>query len=97
MKKIYLLLAFLTFFTNHAQLSNKHWLPPLHSRDASAISDQYVYMSTNETVPFQVTATDGNGIPYAGSPFTISAASPASFTIGTGQPTNMFLNLSDVK
>ena len=96
MKKIYLLLAFLTFFTNHAQLSNKHWLPPLHSRDASAISDQYVYMSTNETVPFQVTATDGNGIPYAGSPFTISAASPASFTIGTGQPTNMFLNLSDV-
>ena len=96
MKKIYLLLAFLTFFTNNAQLSNKHWLPPLHSRDASAISDQYVYMSTNETVPFQVTATDGNGIPYAGSPFTISAASPASFTIGTGQPTNMFLNLSDV-
>ena len=96
MKKIYLLLAFLTFFTNHAQLSNKHWLPPLHSRDASAISDQYVYMSTNETVPFQVTATDGNGVPYAGSPFTISAASPASFTVGTGQPTNMFLNLSDV-
>ena len=53
-------------------------------------------MSTNETVPFQVTATDGNGIPYAGSPFTISAASPDSFTVGTGQPTNMFLNLSDV-
>lgn len=96
MKKIYLLLAFLTFFTNHAQLSNKHWLPPLHSRDASAITDQYVYISTNETVPFQVTATDGNGVPYAGSPFTISAASPASFTVGTGQPTNMFLNLSDV-
>ncbi len=96
MKKIYILLAFLTFFTNYAQLSNKHWLPPLHSRDATAISDQYIYMSTNETVPFQVVATDGNGIPYAGSPFTISATSPASFTVGTGQPTNMFLNLSDV-
>jgi gliding motility-associated-like protein len=96
MKNIYILLAFLTFFTNYAQLSNKHWLPPLHSRDATAISDQYIYMSTNETVPFQVTATDGNGVPYAGSPFTISAASPASFTVGTGQPTKMFLNLSDV-
>ena len=96
MKKTYILLAFLTFFTNYAQLSNKHWLPPLHSRDASAISDQYIYMSTNETAPFQVFATDGNGIPYTGSPFTISAASPASFTVGTGQPTNMFLNLSDV-
>jgi gliding motility-associated-like protein len=96
MKNIYILLAFLTFFTNYAQLSNKHWLPPLHSRDATAISDQYIYMSTNETVPFQVTATDGNGVPYAGSPFTISAASPASFTVGTGQPTKMFLSLSDV-
>jgi gliding motility-associated-like protein len=96
MKNIHILLAFLTFFTNYAQLSNKHWLPPLHSRDATAISEQYIYMSTNETVPFQVTATDGNGVPYAGSPFTISAASPASFTVGTGQPTNMFLNLSDV-
>ena len=53
-------------------------------------------MSTNETIPFQVTATDGNGTPYAGSPFTISAATPASFTVGTGQPTKMFLNLSDV-
>ncbi|WP_353170684.1 T9SS type B sorting domain-containing protein [Flavobacterium sp.] len=96
MKNIYILLTIFAFFTSHAQLSNKHWLPPLHSRDASAISDQYIYMSTNETVPFQVVATDGNGNPYAGSPFTISAASPASFTVGTGQPTNMFLNLSDV-
>jgi gliding motility-associated-like protein len=96
MKNLYILLTVFAFFTSNAQLSNKHWLPPLHSRDATAISDQYIYMSTNETVPFQVTATDGNGIPYAGSPFTISAASPASFTVGTGQPTKMFLNLSDV-
>ncbi len=96
MKNLYILLTVFAFFTGNAQLSNKHWLPPLHSRDATAISDQYIYMSTNETVPFQVTATDGNGVPYAGSPFTISAASPASFTVGTGQPTKMFLNLSDV-
>lgn len=96
MKKLALLFLLLSSAISFSQLSNKHWIPPIHSRDNSAISDQYIYMSTNETVPFQVTATDGNGVPYAGSPFTISATSPASFTVGTGQPTKMFLNLSDV-
>ena len=96
MKKLALLFLLLSSAISFSQLSNKHWIPPIHSRDNSAISDQYIYMSTNETIPFQVTATDGNGTPYAGSPFTISAATPAFFTVGTGQPTKMFLNLSDV-
>jgi gliding motility-associated-like protein len=96
MKKLALLFLLLSSLISFSQLSNKHWIPPLHSRDITAISDQYIYMSTNETVPFQVTATDGNGTPYAGSPFTISASTPAFFTIGTGQPTKMFLSLSDV-
>ena len=96
MKKLTLLFVLLSSLISFSQLSNKHWIPPLHSRDNSAISDQYIYMSTNETVPFQVIATDGNGTPYAGSPFTISASTPAFFTIGTGQPTKMFLSLSDV-
>jgi gliding motility-associated-like protein len=96
MKKLALLFLLLSSLISFSQLSNKHWIPPLHSRDNTAISDQYIYMSTNETVPFQVTATDGNGVPYAGSPFTISASTPGFFTVGTGQPTKMFLNLSDV-
>lgn len=96
MKKIYILLAFLTFFTNHAQLSNKHWLPPLHSRDATAIENHYLYISTPETVPFQVTVTTGNGTPIAGSPFTISQTTPVVVSVGSGQPTNMFLSLIDV-
>ena len=96
MKKLALLFLLFATAISFSQLSNKHWIPPLHSRDNTAISDQYIYMSTNETTPFQVTATDGNGTPYAGSPFTISATSPAFFTIGTGQPTKMFLSLSDV-
>ena len=96
MKKINLLLAFLTFFTNHAQLSNKHWLPPLHSRDATAIENHYLYISTPETVPFQVTVTTGNGTPIAGSPFTISQTTPVVVSVGSGQPTNMFLSLIDV-
>ena len=96
MKKLYILLAFLTFFTNYAQLSKKHWLPPLHSRDASAIENHYLYISTPETVPFQVTVTTGNGTPITGSPFTISQATPVVVSIGSGQPTNMFLSLVDV-
>ncbi len=96
MKKLALLLLLLSSLISFSQLSNRHWIPPLHSRDNSAISDQYIYMSTNETTPFQVIATDGNGTPYAGSPFTISASTPASFAVGTGQPTKMFLSLSDV-
>jgi gliding motility-associated-like protein len=96
MKKLTLLFVLLSSLISFSQLSNKHWIPPLHSRDNSAISDQYIYMSTNETTPFQVIATDGSGTPYAGSPFTISASTPVSFTIGTGQPTKMFLSLSDV-
>ena len=96
MKKLAILFLLLSSLISFSQLSNKHWIPPLHSRDSGQISDQYIYMSTNETTPFQVTATDGNGTPYAGSPFTISAATPISFTIGTGQPTKMFLSLSDV-
>ena len=96
MRKLALLFLLLSSLISFSQLSNKHWIPPLHSRDNTAIQDQYIYMSTNETTPFQVIATDGSGTPYTGSPFTISASTPASFTVGTGQPTKMFLSLSDV-
>ncbi len=96
MKKIYILLAFLTCLTNYAQLSNKHWLPPLHSRDDTAIENHYLYISTPETVPFQVTVTTGNGTPITGSPFTISQSTPVVVSIGFGQPTQMFLDISDV-
>ena len=96
MKKLFIFLAFFTFFINYAQLSNKHWLPPLHTRDASAIENHYLYISTPETVPFQVTVTTGNGTPIAGSPFTISQSAPVVVPIGLGQPTEMFLDISDV-
>jgi|UPI0004BADA0A gliding motility-associated-like protein len=98
MKKLALLFVLLSSLISFSQLSNKHWIPPLHCRVASNISEQYIYMSTNETTPFQVTATDGSGTPYPGSPFTISATSPRFFYVGTGQGTTskMFLNLGDV-
>jgi len=96
MKKLTLLFLLLYPLISFSQLSNKHWIPPLHSRDASQIDDQYVYLSTPETTPFLVTITDGSGNPYPNSPVLISAATPNFISIGTGQPTKMFLNLSDV-
>jgi gliding motility-associated-like protein len=96
MKNIYILLTFFAFYASNAQLSNKHWLPPLHSRDETAIENHYLYLSTPETVPFQVTVTTGNGTPIAGSPFTISQSTPVVVTVGFGQPTQMFLDITDV-
>ena len=96
MKNYLLILSFFTFFTSQAQLSNKHWLPPLHSRDDSAIQDHYLYISTAEPTPFQVIVTTGNGVPITGSPFTISQTAPAVVNVGNGQPTNMFLDINDV-
>ena len=96
MKKLLVLITFFIFFSSQAQLSNKHWLPPLHSRDDTAIQDHYIYISTAETTPFQVNVTTGNGAPIAGSPFTISQTNPAVVTVGNGQPTSMFLDINDV-
>lgn len=96
MKNILLIVSFFTFFISQAQLSNKHWIPPLHARDESTIQDHYVYISTAETTPFLVTVTTGNGSPIPGSPFTVSRTNPVEVTIGAGQPTQMFLELDDV-
>ena len=96
MRKLALLFLLLSSLISFSQLSNKHWIPPLHCRVASNISEQYIYMSTNETTPFQVTATDGSGTPYTGSPFTISASTPVFFLCRyrTG---NNFKNVSKFK
>jgi gliding motility-associated-like protein len=96
MKKAALLFLLLSSIITFSQLSNKHWIPPLHSRDDSQIEDQYAYLSTAETTAFSVTVTDGLGIPYLGSPFSLSAATPVVISIGFGQPTKMFLDLNDV-
>lgn len=96
MKKIQLIFFLLLNFISYSQLSSRHWIPPLHSRDETAIQDHYIYLSTPETNPFQVTIKTGNGTPIAGSPFTISQNNPVEILVGTGQPTAMFLDISDV-
>ncbi|NHN26547.1 T9SS type B sorting domain-containing protein [Flavobacterium jejuense] len=97
MKK--LLAIFILLLANttcYSQLSNKHWIPPLHSRDNGTVNDHYIYLSTPETTAFQVTVTLGNGVPIGGSPFIISQTTPVRITIGNSQPSSMFLNRNDV-
>ena len=97
MKRIQLLAILLISNLAISQLSNKHWLPPLHARDGSSFVGQHlIYLSTPEPTPFQVTVTNGAGVPINGSPFTISQGNPVSVTVGNGQPSVMFLNQSDV-
>ena len=90
---------FLIIISNvcYSQLSNKHWLPPLHARDGETyVADQYLYLSTPEVTPFQVIVTRGNGMPIAGSPFTISQGNPQTILIANSQPSIMMLSQSDV-
>ena len=80
----------------YSQLSNKHWLPPLHCRDASSVADHYLYLSTQETTPFQITVTDGAGNPIGANPYTISATAPLTIDLGFGQNTKMFVGQTNV-
>ena len=98
MKKIALFFFIFITVSCFAQLSNKHWIPPLHSRNSSnaQIADQYIYLSTAEPTSFLVTVTDGSGIPFVGSPFSLSASNSVKIKIGDQQPSKMFLELIDV-
>lgn len=85
-------------FTNllFSQLSNKHWLPPLHGRVNTDVGDHYLYLSTPEPVAFNVTIRRGDGTLLPGSPFSISQGNPVTIAIGNSQPSDMFVTLSDV-
>lgn len=97
LKKILLFTLFICSQIGFSQLSNKHWLPPLHARDVSVVGQHYIYLSTPEPTPFQVTITNGEGSPINGSPFTISQGNPVSVLIGSSQGnSNMFSSIGDV-
>lgn len=96
LKKVLLFILILISQIGYSQLSNKHWIPPLHSRTEMSIQDHYLYLSTPEVTPFLVTVTDGSGIPFPGSPFSLSATTPVVIEVGNGQPTKMFLDITEV-
>ena len=96
LKKIIFLLVLISNCL-YGQLSNKHWLPPLHAKDGETyVSEHLLYLSTPEPTPFQVTVTDGSGVPITGSPFTISQGNPQSVVIGNVQPSVMMLAQADL-
>ena len=95
--RLFSILLFLICTNAFSQLSKKHWIPPIHARDGqSTVLDHYIYLSTPEITPFQVSITTGNGTPINGSPFTISSGNPIKVLIGNSQPSVMFLNQNDV-
>ncbi|MQP24483.1 T9SS type B sorting domain-containing protein [Flavobacterium sp. LMO8] len=96
LEKISVLLFIIISNISFSQLSNKHWLPPLHARDGGVVAEHYIYLSTPEATPFQVNITNGEGTPITGSPFTISQGNPVRILIGNGQGTTMFSSLADV-
>jgi gliding motility-associated-like protein len=96
MSKKILFILLLISSVNYAQLSNKHWIPPLHARDGNVVNEHYIYLSTPYETPFEVTVTNGSGTPVFGSPFTISQSNPRRIFIGNTQPSLMFLEISDV-
>lgn len=94
-----LLLVGILFFLSlgsYSQLSNKHWLPPLHARTSALVDKHYVYLSTPSSTPVLVTIKKGNGIELTGSPFTISQGVPMRVFIGDTQPSPMFVDINDV-
>ena len=85
MRKLVLFLFVLNLGGLFAQLDTIHYIPPLHSRRDASVRHHYIYLSTPETVPFQVEVTDGSGTPFPGSPFTLSNAIPLEIYIENGQ------------
>ena len=95
LKKITYLLFIISNFC-FSQLSNKHWIPPLHCRDAASVADHYLYISTQETTPFEINITDGAGNAIGNNPYVISASTPLTVDLGFGQNTKMFVGQENV-
>ena len=84
MKLIPILFLFISSFNCFAQYDNIHYVPPIHSRINTPIDlgPHYIFLSTNETTPFQVTITESNGTVLAVK--SISRTNPDSLYLGSG-------------
>ena len=96
MKNFYIITTLLLSLVSFSQLSNKHWIPPLHSKRRYGYSRSlpiFIYTRNNS---FSSYGKTGDGNPIAGSPFTISRTNPSIILIGNGQPSSMFLDQTDL-
>ncbi len=76
-----------------AQLDSIHWIPPMHGR--AELGPQYIYMSTSETTPFEVSIHDGGGNLLG--TVTISNAQPTRWPLGSSGNTVVMVQLSDLQ
>lgn len=86
--KACLLLAFCSVGISRSwgQLDSIHYIPPAHSRSGSDV-EQFLYLSTPETLPFPVTISFLRNIPGSGWVFAdaivmVSNSTPVEFLIG---------------
>ena len=98
---LFIFFTFFTIFVTTAQLSERHWIPPIHTVDrnsnpAIGVDEQFLYLSTPEAAAFAVTITDGAGNPIPGSPFTLSNATPVRINLGTGVNTYVSTSQNDL-
>ncbi|MGZ5197834.1 MAG: gliding motility protein, partial [Kaistella sp.] len=83
MKKLLLFLFAFISITFYAQLDREHWFAPMMDRANTGFSNQRIYMSTGESVPFQVEVYSNNVL-------------IGSVTISKGSPQKFNLNRSDI-
>lgn len=82
-----------------AQLDHTHFIPPMHARYERG--QHYLYLTTPETIPFEVTLTDGTGQPVPDAngnpigPILLSNATPQALNLGNGEtPADMLVTLT---
>lgn len=95
LKKLLLLSLVIFSHIGFSQLSSKHWLPPLHARNAGVVGEQYLYLSTPEPIPFSVTITNGAGVAI-NAPVTISQGNPARVNLNGFNSSLLFCDLNFV-
>ncbi len=92
-RNLLIVFAILSFSNNiHAQLSTKHFIPPLTSGPNNANpQDQWIYISTsnNSQVPYTVTPVGNPANEING---TVSNTTPQVESIGNGYDTQLFVN-----
>ncbi|MCH1547203.1 MAG: IgGFc-binding protein, partial [Flavobacteriaceae bacterium] len=87
-------LLVLITISSFSQFSKSHYIPPIATtgQGPGDALDQFIYISTPNEDPFNVTIT-----PIGGTPTTISVSnsSPYEYSIGTGENTNLIALTSD--
>ena len=87
--KLFILLILFIFSTkSFSQFSKTHYIPPVASTGNGPADplDQYLYVSTPNEIPFNVTITPIGG---TSTTFSISNSSPYEYSIGNNANTNL--------